>query len=128
MFSQLTKFTDIGLLLLRLMVGVVFVTGGWNHLKDPGERSKDIGMSKGFTLFLGAAELAGGLGVAFGVLTQLAAMGLILLMMGAIQKKIFVWHTGFWGKNASGWHYDLLFVVMNLVIIFTNGGRYVLLY
>ena len=85
-------------------------------------------MSKGFTLFLGAAELAGGLGVAFGVLTQLAAMGLILLMLGAIEKKIFVWHTGFWGKNASGWHYDLLFVVMNLVIIFTNGGRYVLLY
>ena len=55
------------------MVGVVFVTGGWNHLKDPGERSKNIGMSKGFTLFLGAAELTGGLGVAFGVLTQLAA-------------------------------------------------------
>ena len=128
MFPQLTKFTDIGLLLLRLMVGVEFVTGGWNHLKDPSERSKDIGMSKDFTLFLGAAELAGGLGVAFGVLTQLAAMGLILLMLGAIQKKIFVWHTGFWGKNASGWHYDLLFVVMNLVIIFTNGGRYVLLY
>ena len=85
-------------------------------------------MNKGFTLFLGAAGLAGGLGVAFGVLTQLAAMGLILLMMGAIQKKICVWHKGFWGKNASGWHYDLLFVVMNLVIIFTNGGRYVLLH
>ena len=65
---------DIGLVLLRLMVGVVFVTGGWNHLKDPSERSTDIGMNKGFTLFLGAAELAGGLGVAFGVLTQLAAM------------------------------------------------------
>ena len=128
MFPQLNKFTDIGLLLLRLMVGVVFVTGGWNHLKDPGERSKDIGISKGFTLFLGAAELTGGLGVAFGVLTQLAAMGLILLMLGAIQRKIFVWHTDFWGKNASGWHYDLLFVVMNLVILFTNGERYVLLY
>ncbi len=122
MFPQLTKFTDIGLLLLRLMVGVVFVTGGWNHLRDPGERSKDIGMSKGFTLFLGAAELAGGLGVAFGVLTQLAAMGLILLMLGAIEKKIFVWHTGFWGKNASGWHYDLLFVVMNLVSSSTKAG------
>ena len=83
-------------------------------------------MSKGFTVFLGVAELAGGLGVMFGVLTQLAAAGLILLMLGAIQKKIFVWHTGFWGKDNQGWHYDLLLVVMNLVIIFTNGGRYVL--
>ncbi len=108
------------------MVGIVFVNSGWNHLKNPEERSKSIGMSKGFTIFLGAAELAGGLGVTFGVLTQLAAMGLILLMLGAILKKIFVWHTGFWGQKTYGWHYDLILVVMNLVIMFTGGGRYVL--
>ena len=84
-------------------------------------------MSKGFTLFLGLAELVGGLGVAFGVLIQPAAIGLILVMLGAIQKKIFVWHTGFWGDKASGWHYDLMLVVMNLVILTTNGGRYALM-
>jgi putative oxidoreductase len=83
-------------------------------------------MSPGFTRFLGLAELAGGLGVALGVLTQLAALGLILIMLGAIQKKIFVWHTGFWGKGSGGWHYDLLFVAMCLVIATTGGGRYVL--
>jgi uncharacterized membrane protein YphA (DoxX/SURF4 family) len=53
--------------------------------------------------------------------------GLILIMLGAIQKKIAVWHTGFWGKNGSGWHYDLLFVTMNLVIATTGGGRFVLM-
>jgi len=42
------------------------------------------------------------------------------------RKKIFVWHTGFWGEKASGWHYDLVFVVMNLVILFTDGRRWVL--
>jgi putative oxidoreductase len=47
-------------------------------------------------------------------------------MLGAIGKKIFSWHTGFWGEKASGWHYDLTFVLMNLVILFTNGGAYVL--
>jgi hypothetical protein len=57
-------------------------------------------MSKGFTFFLGVAELAGGLGVAFGVLTQLAALGLILIMFGAIWKKISAWHTGFWGGES----------------------------
>ena len=127
MFPQLARFTDLGILLLRLMVGLVFVTSGYSHLKDPAARAKDIGMSKAFTIFLGAAEVAGGLGVAFGVLTQLAAFGLILIMIGAIQKKIFVWHTGFWGEKASGWHYDLIFVVMNLVIAFTDGGGYVLM-
>lgn len=118
--------TDAALLLLRLMVALVFVTSGWNHLRDPAGRAESIGMSKQFTIFLGAAEVLGGLGVAVGVLTQWAALGLILLMLGAIQKKVAVWHTGFWGKNASGWHYDLMLVVMNLVIIATDGGRWTL--
>jgi hypothetical protein len=43
---------------------------------------------------------------------------------GRRPKKIFVWHTGFWGKDGLGWNYDLLFVAMNLVILFTAGGRY----
>ena len=127
MFPQLARFTDAGLLLLRLMVGLVFVTSGYSHLKDPEARSKSIEMSKGFTIFLGIGEVAGGLGVAAGVLTQLAAFGLILIMLGAIQKKIFAWHTGFWGEKASGWHYDLMLILMNLVIAFTDGGAYVLL-
>jgi len=127
MFPQLARFSDLGFLLLRLMVGVVFTASGWSHLKEPETRSKSIGVSKGITIFLGAAEVAGSLGVMFGVLTQLAACGLILIMLGAIQKKIFVWHTGFWGEKGYGWHYDLMFVVMNLVTIFTGGGHWVLL-
>lgn len=127
MFPQLARFTDLGLLLLRLMVALIFVTSGYSHLKDPATRAKSIGMSKAFTIFLGTAEVAGSLGVAFGVLTQLAAFGLILLMLGAIQKKIFAWHTGFWGEKGSGWHYDLMIILMNLVIAFTNGGSYVLM-
>jgi putative oxidoreductase len=127
MFPQFAQFTDLGLLLLRLMVAAIFLTSGWSHATKSEERSKSIGMSQGFTIFLGTAELAGGLGVAFGVLTQLAAIGLILLMLGAIQKKIFVWHTGFWGEKTFGWHYDLMMIVMNLVILFTDGGRWVLM-
>ena len=124
MFPQLAQFTDVALLLLRVMVGVVFITSGWNHLKNPEARSKDIGMSKGFTIFQGATEVAGSLGVIFGVLTQLAASGLILLMLGAIQKKIFVWRTGFWGESGTnGWSYDTMLVVMSLVIVTTGGGN-----
>ena len=117
-------FVDAALLLLRLMIAIVFFSSGWNHVKDPAGRAQSIGMSKGFTLFLGVAEIAGSFGVAFGVLTQLAALGLILVMLGAIQKKIFVWHTGFWGKGSQGWHYDLMLAVMNLVVIATGGGRW----
>lgn len=127
MFPQLLRFTDLGLLLLRLMIGIVFFTSGWSHVTKAEERSKSIGMSKGFTVFLGLAELAGSLGILIGVFQQFAAIGLILIMFGAIYKKIFVWHTGFWGEKASGWHYDLMFVIMCLVALFTDGGRYVVM-
>jgi putative oxidoreductase len=120
------RFEPAALLLMRIMVGVIFVASGWSDVKDPEDRAKSIEMSKGFTIFLGVAELAGGLGVIFGVLIQWAALGLILVMLGAIYKKIAVWHTGFWGDKGSGWHYDMMLVAMNLIIATTNGGAWVL--
>jgi putative oxidoreductase len=127
LLPRLLPYADVAVLLMRLLVGAVFVTSGWSHFRDPVTRAKSIGMSPGFTRFLGVAELAGGVGVALGILTQLAALGLILIMLGAIQKKIAVWHTGFWGKHGTdGWHYDLMLVMMCLVIATTAGGRYVL--
>src|SRR5205823_11958160 len=60
----------------------------------------------------------------FGVLTQLAAAGLILLMLGAIQKKIFIWRTGFWGESGTnGWSYHTMLVVMSLVIVTTGRSE-----
>lgn len=121
------NYADWALLAVRFMVAVVFLTSGWNHVTKSAERSKSIGLSQGLTVFLGLAELAGALGVLFGALSQFAALGLILLMLGAIQRKMFVWKTGFWGQHGTdGWHYDLLFVAMCLVIFTTGGGRFVL--
>jgi putative oxidoreductase len=127
MFPVLLRYSDVGFLLLRLTVAVVFFTSGLSHVKDPVGRSHSIGASPAFTGFLGSAELLGSIGVALGILIQLAALGLILIMLGAIQKKIFVWKTGFWGAKGYGWHYDLMLLVMNLVILLTGGGRFVVL-
>ncbi len=100
---HLEQFTDYGLLFLRLMAGAIYADSGYNDLKDPAARSKSLGIPMGLAIFIGLAELLGGLAVIFGFLTQLAAIGLILIMLGAIQKKIFVWKTGFWGKDGLGW-------------------------
>jgi putative oxidoreductase len=127
-FPFLLQYADIALLLMRVLVGLVFVTSGWSHVKDPVARGKSIELSPGLTRFIGLAELAGGVGVALGILPQLAAAGLILIMLGAIQKKVVVWKTGIWGKHGTdGWHYELLFIAMCLVIITTGGGRLVLI-
>lgn len=126
-FPQLLQFSDAALLCLRLVVGVVFFESGRRHAGDPVGRAASIGLSPGLTRILGWAEMAAALGVGFGVLTQVAALGLMLVMLGAIQKKLFVWHTGFWGEKTYGWHYDLTYLVANLVILTTGGGRLVIL-
>jgi putative oxidoreductase len=75
------------------MLGLVFFSSGWKDISDCEGRSKSIEMSRGFTLSLGHTRmrwrrLSDGL-----ILTQLAAIGLILIMLGAIQKKIFKWRS-----------------------------------
>jgi putative oxidoreductase len=124
---QVAQFADVALLLMRLLVALIFLWSGASHLRDPKGRAKGLGMSAGFTAFIGAAEVAGALGITFGVLTQYAALGLVLIMLGAIWKKAFVWKTGFWGEKSSGWHYELMLVTMLLVVACFDGGRWVLL-
>jgi len=119
----LAAYGDWALLALRLLVAAVFFTSGLSHARDPKKRGESIGTAPAFAAFLGVAEMAGALGVVSGVLIQPAAIGLILVMLGAIEKKIFVWKTGFWGEKSSGWHYDLMLVTMNLVFVTLGGGR-----
>lgn len=119
---QLAQFTDIALLLMRLMVALEFGWSAVSTLMDP----KRLGFPPALTIVIGVAEIAGALGIAFGVLTQWAAIGLILIMLGAVGTKIFVWKTGFWGEKNSGWNYELLFISMLLVIACLDGGRWVL--
>jgi putative oxidoreductase len=124
---DLSALTDCGLLFLRITTGAIYVDSGLRDIRNPEERSKSLGTPKGFTIFLAVAELAGGAGIVLGILQQLAAIGLILIMLGALQKKIFVWKTGFWGKDGFGWYYELTLVSILLVICFTDGGRFVIL-
>jgi putative oxidoreductase len=126
LWPGLSAFGDWALLAMRLMVAVIFFSSGLSHARKPKERGTSVGLPPGLTVVLGAAEMAGALGVATGVLIQPAAIGLILVMLGAIQKKVFVWKTGFWGEKASGWHYDLMLVAMNLIFVTIGGGRLVL--
>lgn len=121
------QYTDWSLFFLRIVVALVFGASGYGHLKSPRERAKSIGMSVPFTIFIGAAELAGAIALATGILVQWAAFGLTLVMLGAIYKKIAEWHTGFWGEKSMGWHYDLLFIAMNMIILTTGGGRIALM-
>jgi putative oxidoreductase len=124
-FPSLLALGDLSLLALRLGSALVFGSSGYYHLKDPAGRAKGLGISTSAALGLGIAEILGSLGLVSGILIQPAALGLMLLGLGAIQKKVFTWKTGIWGKGTDGWHYDLMLLSMNFVILATAGGRWV---
>ena len=112
------------LLFLRVLVMLVFVWSGWSHTTKSEERAKDIGFSSAFTKLLGTVELLAGLGVGFAVLPHLSSVGLMIIMLGAMYHKAFVWKSGFWGKGSQGWHYDLIFFAINLLVFASAGGRW----
>jgi putative oxidoreductase len=122
--SWAAGFADLSLLFMRVMLALVFGTSGYGHLTKPKERAASIGMGLPFTVFLGTAETGGAIALVSGFMAQWAALGLILIMLGGISMKAFKWHTGFWGEKSMGWHYELLMIAMNLVIMTIGPGRY----
>ena len=109
------------------MVAMVFGTSGYHHLKTPKQRAAEPGLALGSHDYSGRGEVGAAIGLVLGVLTQFAALGLILIGIGAISMKGGKWKNGFWGENSMGWHYDLMLAIMNLVILCTGGGRIALI-
>jgi putative oxidoreductase len=119
---------DVGLLALRCMIAGEFFPSGWYSARDPVGRGKQNGLGPAMMLFIAVAEMAGSGGLVFGVLARWAAVGLILIMLGAIQKEVFVWHKSYWGgTDGYGWHYNLMLIAMNLVIATVGPGQLALL-
>jgi uncharacterized membrane protein YphA (DoxX/SURF4 family) len=125
-FPSLLQLQDLSLFVQRLVVALVFGASGYYSLRDPAGRGKSFELPPTATVGLGVAEVLASLGLVTGILIQPAAIGLILIGLGAIQKKAFKWKTGIWGDGTNGWHYDLMFLAMNLVILATAGGRWVI--
>lgn len=127
MIFDLSSFIPASLLLLRIIVAIVFFSSGKSHATQPVERGKSVGLSPAVTKFLGIAEMIAAVSIALGIFPQIGAAIVIITMLGALQKKIFVWKKSFYEDKAYGWHYDLIFLIAALVILATHGGSYIII-
>ncbi len=119
---------DLGLLVLRVVTGLVFFLHGWQKLFDNGLAATEAGFE-----FMGAPmpgitsvivtflELVGGAALIVGAFTRLAALLLAIDMLGAI----FIFHIdfGFFMEN-GGIELVLILAAAALALFFTGGGRY----
>ncbi len=123
---------DLGLLLLRVLVGVTFSLHGFQKLfgwfggGGPEGTAKwfaSLGFGRGrvAALMAGASEIAGGLGLALGLLTPFAAAAMIGTMTtAALVNRA---EKGFWSAG-NGWELNGYLIVIPAAVALAGPGAY----
>ncbi len=125
---------DLGLLIIRLVVGLTFVGHGAQKLfgwfggyglKGTGGWLESIGLKPGVTMALlaGLGELVGGLLFAAGVGTWVGALLIALTMLVAIIKVHGA--NGYWATQ-NGYEYNLVLIAVAIGVALIGPGAYVL--
>lgn len=127
-FTELNRYRHVGLLLLRLGMGAIFIAhgvtkflGGSETLAAVGSVMSSFGIDGGHVFFGAVAatfEALGGLLLMLGLFTRLAAIGIGLVLIGA-----FVSHTVA-GDPLSVWLHPLKAFTVMVALFFTGPGRY----
>lgn len=125
---------SLGLLIIRLVVGLTFVGHGlqklfgWfggHGLKGTGGWLESIGIKPGvlMALLAGLSELVGGLLFAAGVFLPVAAALIVITMLVAIFKV----HgkNGYW-ITSNGFEYNLVLIAVAIGVALIGGGDYTL--
>jgi len=126
MFSNFCKNTLIPLL-LRLTLATIFVFHGMNLIGSAdhqwGARWNDKADAPPAVVQLAVAwgELIGGITLAVGFLTRLAAIGIIAIMVGAIATVH--WPNGFDNRH-GGYEYNFAIIIMCLCLILSGPGPF----
>lgn len=122
----------VGLLVIRVIVGLLFVGHGAQKLfgwfggygpKGTGGWLESIGVKPGVTMAVvaGLMELVGGLLFVLGLLTPVGAVLIILTMIGAI--KTVHGQNGLW-STANGYEYNLVLLAVAAGVALTGAGAY----
>ena len=84
--------------------------------------AKGMGWSPALPFLLGLVEVVSSVGMILGVYTQLAAILLGIVMLGALYFKLFRWKAPFSATDKLGWEYDLILLAASVAILLTGGG------
>ena len=120
-----TTWQNTSLLILRIVTAAIFYVAG--YYKFPFWSTTPEGISA-FLLFttklLSIAEPLGATALLFGFLTRWAAMGLVIIMIGAIYVSQFVYGIGFVTPTSAGWNFPLMVLSGCLILVAFGGGKW----
>ncbi len=125
-FAHLHQLGDWALVVLRIGVGAIFLIHGrqkqamWKMQPSLQMPASLLSLLKTLSI----AEPLGALAVLSGLLTQLAAAGFCVVMLGAIRLKAVQMHKGFGGEG--GWEFEFIILIAALALVLLGAGRFAL--
>ncbi len=125
MLESLLQYQNIGWLVLRVALAAIFLYHGVPKLKEAHVKAAGMGWRVWQIVLLGLVETLGALGILFGVFLQVSALGLCVVMLGAIWMKVSKWHVPFSAMDKMGWEFDLILFAASLILLLGGGGSFV---
>ncbi len=130
-----SPYSDLGLFILRLAAGIIFLVHGWPKL-NPNSPMKGPAGFGGFLKQMGVP-----MPIFFGwVVALLETLGAVLLILGLgtrvlavlfaidmlvaiLVAKMRVMKVGFSAQQATGWEFDFILGAVALSLLFTGAGN-----
>lgn len=120
-------WAGLALLLVRLVMGFAFVLHGWPKIQNPMGWMNAMGGSSvpSFLQALAAfAELGGGLALILGLLTPIAAFGLVCQMIGALALVHLPQGHPFVAQGGPSFELALIYLVLAVLLIAVGPGKW----
>lgn len=121
---------DVGVLILRISVGIVMVAHGlpkifWKRELFNKKWKKDYGFPMGSVILTGVVQVVGGLAIIVGIFTQLSSLILALNMLVATYVSIWKHNEPFLSTpEGKGWDVNFLLVGALITLVFLGGGTW----
>lgn len=116
---------SVGLLLLRLVMGVAFVLHGWPKIQDPfGWMGPDASIPAIFLALAALAEFGGGIALILGFFTRLASLGIGAVMVVAIAMVHLPQGHLFVSKEGHSWELAAVYLACAILFLLLGPGRY----
>ena len=125
-FTNLHQCSDCGLIALRVAIGVIFLYHGkmkmamWGMKPSAQMPAGMISLMK----LLSICEPLGAVAVLSGFLTQLACIGLSIIMVGAAVMKSKTMKIPFASSTNTGWEFDFMILAGTIALTFFGAGKW----
>lgn len=126
MQAFLRVLRDIGLMMARIVVGVILIAHGWQRWQIAGipaqvDVLETAGLPYATTLawLVIGFEIIGGILLIFGLATPLVGLAMVVLNLGII---VLV-RSGSFFVHDQGWEYNAVLAVLGLVFLTHGSGR-----